>query len=93
MEYHIELQTLGTSIQTKSLRNIVKNLVKLNVNRYSTHRFAVSKRQQTGCLAKKLVDVGDIKIWPNAIDTQKFIFSEMVRNEVRNELGLELHLQ
>lgn len=77
-----------TSIQTKSLRNIVKNLVKLNVNRYSTHRFAVSKKAANWLFGKKLVDAGDIKIWPNAIDTQKFIFSEMVRNEVRNELGL-----
>lgn len=77
-----------TSIQTKSFKNMVKNFVKLNVNKYSTHRFAVSKKAADWLFGEEMVNTGHVKIWPNAIDTQKFIFSEAVRDEVRNELGL-----
>lgn len=78
-----------TSIQIKSPKNEIKNLVKLNVNKYATHRFAVSKKAANWLFGKKMLSADQVEIWPNAIDTQKFMFSEIERNEVRKELGLE----
>ena len=77
-----------TSIQTKSLKNTVKNLVKLNVNKYATHKFAVSKKAAIWLFGEKAVNSGQVKVWPNAIDTEKFRFSEEIRSEVRSELEL-----
>ena len=77
-----------TSIQTKSLKNSIKNVVKLNVNNYATHRFAVSKKAALWLFGEKIVESGKVKVWPNAIDTEKFAFSQKIRNEVRNELHL-----
>lgn len=77
-----------TSLQTKSLKNIIKNLAKLNVNKYATHRFAVSKKAASWLFGKKVTDTGIVNIWPNAIDTQKLAFSDKIREEVRREIGL-----
>lgn len=77
-----------TSIQTRSLKNSVKKLVKLNVNIYATHKFAVSKKAAIWLFGEKAVDNGQVKVWPNAIDTEKYKFSEEVRFEVRDELRL-----
>lgn len=77
-----------TSIQTKSLKNSIKNIVKFNVNKYSTLQFAVSKKAAVWLFGEKVVNSGRVKVWPNAIDTEKFKFSKDIRLEVRNELGL-----
>lgn len=78
-----------TSIQTKSIKNNIKNLVKMNVNKYATHRFAVSRRASEWLFGKVKTRSGEVNIWPNAIDTKKFAFSEEIRQEVRCELGLD----
>lgn len=76
-----------TSIQTLSIKNIAKNIVKLNVNKYATHRFAVSKRAADWLFGKRQSGLNHINIWPNAIDTKKFIYSESVRDDIRKDLG------
>lgn len=81
-----------TSIQTKSIKNNVKKLVKLNTNRYATHKFAVSKKAAIWLFGNKEVDAGNVKIWPNAIDTERYAYSNKVRYEVRRELGLDNEL-
>lgn len=77
-----------TSIQTVSLKNIIKNIIKMNVHKYATHKFAVSQKAANWLFGKCEKNIGDVKIWPNAIDTKKFAFSSSIREEVRNELGL-----
>ncbi len=77
-----------TSIETKSVKNTIKNIVKLNVNKYATYRFAVSKKAATWLYGERALQDGLVKIWPNAIDVEKYKFSEDVRREVREELGL-----
>ena len=78
-----------TSIGTISTNNLIKNLVKLNVNRYATHRFAVSKKAANWLFGKRMVNSGNVMVLPNAIDAKKFVFSEKVRDEVRKELHLD----
>lgn len=77
-----------TSIEINNMKNLIKKLTKLNVNKYATQRFAVSKKAAKWLFGEKAVKAGLVKVWPNAIDTEKFKFSEDVRREVRKELGL-----
>ena len=84
----IRIASSRTCIDTVGLKSLVKNLVKLNVNKYSTHRFAVSEKAAIWLFSEGEVKRGNVNIWPNAIDTQKYAFSDMVRCKIRNELGL-----
>lgn len=78
-----------TSLQTFSLKNCLKNLLKCNVNCYATHRFAVSKKAAIWLFGKKMVDCHRVTIWPNAINTEKYRFSLETRLKTRSELGLK----
>lgn len=78
-----------TSIQTKSIKNIIKNIVKKSANKYSTHKFAVSKKAGVWLFGNKSLRQGEIKIWPNAIDAKKYKYSQEIREIVREELGLK----
>lgn len=77
-----------TSIQTRSIKNNIKNIVKRNAGKYATHKFAVSKEAGAWLFGSDEVEKGNVRIWPNAIDTQKYAFQSKVRDEVRSELGL-----
>lgn len=77
-----------TSLQTFSLKNLYKNLVKQNINHYATDRFAVSKKAAIWLFGKRMVEEQMVNIWPNAIDTERYRFSQATRDSVRNELGL-----
>ncbi len=74
-----------TSVQTKSLKNAIKSLAKLNANKYATYRFAVSRKAAKWLFGS---NTKDVIIWPNAIDTKKMAFIPDVRESVRKELGL-----
>lgn len=84
----IRIANSRTSIETKSIKNAIKTISKINVNKYATHRFAVSHRAAIWLFGDKTVKKGQVKIWPNAIDTKKYIFTNKIRDEVRKELGL-----
>ena len=78
-----------TSIATKSIKNTIKNIAKRNVNRYATHKFAVSHKAAIWLFGEESVKRHEVKIWPNAIDTRKYAFSNNTRVEVRRELGIK----
>lgn len=77
-----------TSLQKKSEKNYIKNIVKYNVHDYSTHQYAVSKLAGKWLFGNEAVKNGTVVIWPNAINTSSFAFNEETRKEVRRELGL-----
>lgn len=81
-----------TSLKNISIKNIIKNLVKLPVNSVATHRFAVSKQAAEWLYGKKMVQDGNVRVWPNAIECNKFAFNEEIRKKVRNKLGLDNEL-
>lgn len=68
--------------------NIVRDIVKKNVNRYASHRHAVSKKAACWLFGRGKVDANEVMIWPNAIDVKKFSFSKETRDAVRSKLGL-----
>lgn len=78
-----------TSLQTVSIKNGLKNLVKKNVNKYANYRFAVSQKAAYWLFGEEATNSEDVHIWPNAIDTMKYAFSDSIRNEMRDKLGLE----
>lgn len=56
--------------------------------RNATHLFACGKDAARWMWGNKRFDCGDVHVMPIAIDTDKFQFSEAVREEVRQELGI-----
>ena len=77
-----------TSLQTFSRKNIVKNTVKQNVNRYATHKFAVSEKAGIWLFGKHAFENGEVTVWPNAIETEKYRLNYEKRANVRAALGL-----
>lgn len=84
----VRIANARTSLDKTTLTNIVKSVVKENVNKYATHRFAVSKNAANWLYGHKELKNGNVKIWPNAIDTEKYAFSKTTRDQVREKLGI-----
>ena len=78
-----------TAIDKKSLKNLIKSFAKKNVNKYATHKFAVSRKAANWLFGEETVKNSQVEIWPNAIDTKSFAFSRSIRDEVRGELGFK----
>lgn len=78
-----------TALETGSLKNMVKNVIKKPVNKYATHCFAVSKKAGVWLFGKKAWEEGRIEVWPNAIDCQAFLPDPNIRKQVRKELGIK----
>lgn len=81
-----------TSLQKFTIKNCIKNLVKLSTNHYATHYFAVSRKAGAWLFGKRMVDSGKVEIWPNAIDCKKFIYNPQKRKKMREALGLSNEL-
>lgn len=77
------------AIRGYNIQNIFKNIIKRTVNKYATHRFSVSEKAAVWLFGQKTVAKGNVQIWPNAIDSSKYIFNENIRLKKRRELGLE----
>jgi glycosyltransferase involved in cell wall biosynthesis len=75
--------------QGKSLQIAIKNIIKLPVNRFSTHRFAVSKKAGVWLFGENPVSEGKVQIFPNAIECKKFEFRPQIREEMRVRLGID----
>jgi glycosyltransferase involved in cell wall biosynthesis len=77
-----------TSLQKFTVKNMIKNVVKLSTNRYATHYFAVSIKAGEWLFGKRMIKSGKVEIWPNAIDCKKFVFNLQKREKMRKMLGL-----
>lgn len=70
-------------------KNILKYSLRPFAKVYATHYAACSRHAGEWLFGKKSVERGEVTIFNNAIDLDKFKYDENVRNEVRKELGLE----
>lgn len=77
-----------TSLEKFSIKNSIKNLVKISTNFHATQRFAVSKKAGRWLFGKRAITEGKVTVWPNAIDCGKFQYSPETRKITRSELGL-----
>lgn len=78
-----------TALKSGGLTNLVKNIIKLPVNRYATHRFAVSRQAGIWLYGKKAEKDNMVQIWANSIDYRKFAFNPDVRREMRGQHDLD----
>lgn len=72
-----------TSNQTKNLRYIIKRYYMRKIPKYATDLFACGTKAGIWMFGNQ-----KFNILPNAVDVEKYSFSETVRNEVRKELGI-----
>ena len=77
------------ALSALNARDFAKNVIKLPTRKYATHFFAVSGLAGEWLFGKKNVQRGNVQIWRNAIECNKFRFDEKRRQEKRNELGLQ----
>lgn len=85
----VRIASARGSLQAESLKNFLRNIVKLPVNFYATHKFAVSKLAGEWLFGKKAVKNGEVEIERNSINTKQFAFSPEVRDKIRAELKLK----
>lgn len=71
-----------------SFDNIVKEVLKRLARFFVTDRFAVSEVAAISAFGKRAVHKGMVQILPNAIDTRKYLFNQITREKVREDLGL-----
>lgn len=81
-----------TSLLKFSLENMAKNIIKLPTRRYATHFFAVSDVAGEWLFGRRNMKSGKVEVWPNAIDCEKYKFSEEGRQRKRKELAIENNL-
>lgn len=74
-----------TALTNGSFKNLVKNIIKLPTNKYSTHKFAVSKKAADWLYGKEIKD--EVMVVPNAIDSEKYKYNDMKRKQIRAVLG------
>ena len=70
-------------------KNILKYTLRPFAKVYATHYAACSRYAGEWLFGKRSMERGEVTIFNNAIDLDKFKYDENVRNEVRKELGLE----
>lgn len=70
-------------------RSLLKYTLRPFAKVYATHYAACSRYAGEWLFGKESMECGEVTIFNNAIDLDKFKFDENVRNEVRKELGLE----
>ena len=67
---------------TKVLRN------PLHKEGITDYNFACSKEAGISVFGQNLVDIGNVRVIPNAIDLGRFAYNEQKREKIRNEIGL-----
>lgn len=78
-----------TSLDKFNLKNGIKNIIKLPVNKYATHKFAVSKKAGRWLFGEQQLQYGNIQVIPNSIDVKLYKFNQNIRNSTRAALNLK----
>lgn len=77
-----------TAATTFTIKNMVRNIVKLPVKKYATHLLAVSDNAAKWLYGNKAYQLGKVTIMPNAIESIKYQYNTEIREAKRAELGL-----
>ena len=78
----------STAGKGETLRNILKYFLRPFAKVFPTHMFACSEYAGRWLFGDRAFNSGRVKVWNNAIDTERFAYSEQVRQETRKALGL-----
>lgn len=77
-----------TALSGRSASVLVKNFILRLCADSPTHRFAVSEKAALWLYGKQRVEKGLCEVWPNAIETEKFLYDGQKREQTRAMLGL-----
>lgn len=73
----------------KGLSAIVKAIMQYPLRFQADYFMACSDQAGKWLFGKKIVNSSKYRMIPNAIDSDKFIFNDKVRNQLRRELGID----
>lgn len=73
----------------KGAKGYVTKLLRSSLKHKTDYCFTCSEEAGVAVFGKKWVDEGKVWTIPNAIDANRFQYNEAVRNEVREELGIQ----
>lgn len=85
------LKTIAHSHNTSSgsgVRAVVKTILQKRITRYSDLLFAASKKAGEWLFGKAAIIKDDFFILNNAINTENYVYDEIIRREKRKELGI-----
>ena len=71
------------------IRNAMKYTLRNFSRTFATHWCACSRLAGQFQFGNKAMYSGKVRIWPNAIELERFAYNEAVRHEMRKVLGLE----
>jgi len=77
-----------TSLLSCSLKNALKDLVKLPTNRYASYKIAVSDKAGKWLYGKKVMKRREVLFWKNTIRHEVYQYSDAIRKKMREELKL-----
>ncbi len=77
------------SSMDRNLKMLYKAFSRLFINGQATDRFACSRSAGVWLFGEKQVQKNTFRVIPNAIQLDKFSYSEAVRSSVRAELGID----
>lgn len=72
----------------RNIKMIYKAFSRLFINRQATDRFACSRSAGVWLFGKQQVEKKNFHVIPNAIQLERFLYSEEKRHEMRIELGI-----
>ncbi|MBZ4656145.1 MAG: glycosyl transferase family 1 [Thermoanaerobacter sp.] len=78
----------GTRTQI-NVENLIKEFFKRLARFYVTDKFAVSKIAGFSAFGRRSVFNGEVKVLPNAIKIQKYLYNNEVREKMRSEFNIE----
>ena len=78
----------STASKGETKKNVLKYLLRPFAKLFATHYCACSHYAGEWLFGKKAVAQGKVKIFNNAINVNAFVYNPIVREEVRNKLGI-----
>ena len=79
----------SSSISDKGLKKLIKLFAKTQINKHTTHNFACSKKAAIWQFGKEAWNNGRVKIVPNGIEIEKFLFNKVERQRIRKQYNIE----
>ena len=85
--HHHQAYTMGTSFRALT-RNLLCAIMRIPCKLFATHWLACGEAAAINGWGKRTVKKGKVTILPNAIDPERFKFSETARREIRAKYGI-----
>lgn len=87
------IKTIAHSHSTASrgnrLERLVKNLMQIPIRYIADYLFACSNEAGRWLFGKRSLRKDNYRVIKNAIETEKYVFNEAIRNEMRKKIGVE----